>query len=169
MDDTQTQVSDGKERNTETTHVSASFSLKPITFCDKMTKKDNSPITISSPVKENLKISSNPRVLQDKPQGQKMKEVAAKIVEEHKEETEAVEEHYMNLEKRVKALEEGFLTFSKFGLKVTHAAATTLQLLAQEKEDAGLDTEDHKLLFKFLADDWAQILLHARGKGKKEI
>ena len=92
-----------------------------------------------------------------------------KNVEEHKEKTEAVEEHYMNLEKRVKALEEGFLTFSKFGLKVTHAPATTLQLLAQEKEDAGLDMEDHKLLFKFLVDDWAQILLHARGKGKKEI
>ena len=95
-----------------------------------MSKKDNSPITISSPVKENLKISFNPRVLQDKPQGQKMKEVAAKKVEEHKEETEEVEEHYMNLEKRVKALEEGFFTFSKFGLKGTHVVATTLQLLA---------------------------------------
>ena len=55
----------------------------------------------------------------------------------------------MNLEKRVKSLEEGFLTFSKFGLKVTHDVATTLQLLAQEKEEAGLDMEDHKLLFKF--------------------
>lgn len=59
----------------------------------------------------------------------------------------------MNLERRVKALDEGFFTFSKFILKVTHAAATTLQLLAHEKEDAGMDMEDHKLLFKFLADD----------------
>ena len=97
-----------------------------------------------------------------------MKEVAAKKVKEHKEETKVVEEHYMNLEKRVKALEEGFFTFSKFGLKVTHAVATTLQLLAQEKEDAGMDIEDHKLLFKFFADDKVQILLDAKGKGKKE-
>ena len=72
----------------------------------------------------------------------------------------------MQLERRVKSLEEGFFTFSKFGLKVTHAIATTLQLLAQEKEDVGLDMEDHKLLFKFLADDWAQIPLHEKGKGK---
>ena len=63
MQDTQTQALDGEERNTETTHVSTSFSLKPITFCDEMSKKENSPITISSPVKENLKISSNPWVL----------------------------------------------------------------------------------------------------------
>ena len=95
--------------------------------------------------------------------------MATKSVAEPKEVTEAVEEHYMILEKRVKALEEGFFTFSKFGLKVTHVVATTLQLLAQEKEEAGLDMEDHKLLFKFLADDWAQILLNARGKGKREI
>lgn len=130
MDDTQTQVSDEKERNTGTTHVSASFSLKLLTFCDEMSKNDNSPITISSPVKENLNISSNPRVLLDKPKGQKMKEVSTKKVEEHKEETMVVEKHYINLEERVKALEEGFFTFSKFGLKVTHAAVTTLQLLA---------------------------------------
>ena len=117
-----------------------------------MSKNEKSPITISSPIKENLKISSNPRVLQDIPQGQNLKEVAAKKVEERNEEDEVVEEHYRNLDKRVKALEEGFLTFS-----------------AQEKEEEGLDMEDHKLLFKFLVDDWAQILLHARGKGKKEI
>ena len=97
-----------------------------------------------------------------------MKEVARKSVTEPKEVTEVVEEHYMILEKMVKALEEGFFTFSKFGLKVTHATTTTLQLLAKEKEDEGLDMEDHKLLFKFLADDWAQILLHAKGKRKKE-
>ena len=60
---------------------------------------------------------------------------------------------YANLEKKLKFLEEGFRTFSKFSLKVTHAAATTLQLLAQEKEDTGMDMEDNKLLFKFLADD----------------
>ena len=71
----------------------ASFSLKPITFCDENNKNDNSPITISSPIKENLKISSNPRVLQDKLQGHKVKEVAAKSVAEPKEVIEAVEEH----------------------------------------------------------------------------
>ena len=98
-----------------------------------------------------------------------MKEMATKSFAKPKEVTKEVEEHYMILEKRVKALEEGFSTFSKFGLKVTHVAATTLQLLTQEKEEASLDMEDHKLLFKFLADDWAQILLNAKGKGKKEI
>ena len=82
-----------------------------------------------------------------------MKEDATKGEAEPKDGTEMMEDRYMYLEKRVKYLEEGFFTFSKFGLKVTHAYATTLQLLAQEKEDAGLDMEDHKLLFKFLADD----------------
>ena len=78
MEDSQTQASDGKAVKTETTHVSASFSLKPITFCEENNKKDNSPITISSPVKDNSKVSSNPWVLQDKSQVQKMKEDAAK-------------------------------------------------------------------------------------------
>ena len=85
-----------------------------------------------------------------------------------KEETKEQLEVYAKLDKRVKILEEGFFTFSKFSLKVTHAAATTLQLLAQEKEDARMDMEDHKLLFKFLVDDWAQILLVAKGKEKTE-
>ena len=97
-----------------------------------------------------------------------MKEVATEGEAGPKEETEVMEERYMHLERRVKALEEGFITFSKFGLKVTHAAATTFQLLAQEKEDEGLDMEDHKWLFNFVADNWAQIRLHAKGKGKKE-
>ena len=115
-----------------------------------------------------MNFASNMRVLQDISQDLKLKEPEEKTVEDRKDQVEVIEQHYGNLEKRIKALEEGFLTFSKFGLKVTHAAATTLQLLAQEKEEEGLDMEDHKLLFKFLADDWAQILLHARGKGKKE-
>ena len=73
--------------------------------------------------------------------------------EETKEGTKVLEERYTKLERRVKTLEEGFFTFSKFGLKVTHVVATTLQLLAQEKEDTVMDMEDHKLLFKFLVDD----------------
>ena len=154
--------------NTETTHVSASFSLKPITFCEERSKMDNSPITISSHAKDNSKVFSNPRVLQDDLQVQKIKEDASKVEAGPKEGIEVLEERYMNLERRVKALEEGFFTFSKFGLTVTHVAATTLQLLAHEKEDASMDMEDHKLLFKFLADDWAQIPLHANGKGKNE-
>ena len=51
------------EMRREKTHVSASFCLKPITFCEEKSKKDNSPITISPPFKENLKVSSNPQVL----------------------------------------------------------------------------------------------------------
>ena len=87
---------------------------------------------------------------------------------DNKEETKEQLEVYAKLDKRVKILEEGFFSFSKFSLKVTHATTTTLQLLAQEKEDVGMDMEDHKLLFKFLADDWAWILLDAKGKEKKE-
>ena len=87
---------------------------------------------------------------------------------ETKEGTEELEERYAKLVMQIKALEEGFFTFSKFGLKVTHVVATTLQLLAQEKEDMGMDMEDHKLLFMFLANDWDRILLDAKGKGKKE-
>ncbi len=88
---------------------------------------------------------------------------------ETNEETKEQVEQYAKLEKRVKVLEEEFFTFSKFNLKVTHAAATTIQLLAQEKEYTGMDMEDHKLLFKFLIDDWSRILLTAKGKEKKEI
>ena len=65
MQDTHNQGLEGEERVTETTHISASFSLKPISFCDEKSKKNSSPITVSSPVKENMKIASNPRVLQD--------------------------------------------------------------------------------------------------------
>ena len=57
------------------------------------------------------------------------------------------------LEKGLHNLEEGFYTFSKFSLKVTHAAATTLQLLAQEKEDDDLGNEDTKILYKFIIED----------------
>ena len=59
-----------------------------------------------------------------------MKEDAAKGEVRPKDGTKVMEEQFMFLERRVKSLEEGFFTFSKFGLKVTHAVATTLQLLA---------------------------------------
>ena len=69
------------------------------------------------------------------------------------EEEENLKEKNAQMEKWIKFLEEGFYSFSKFTLKVTHAAMTTLQLLAQEKEEAGLDMEDTKFLYKFLAKD----------------
>lgn len=71
------------------------------------------------------------------------------------------------MEERVKFLEEGFHS-SKFSLKVTHVAATTLQLLVQEKDEMRLDMEDTKILYKFLADDWARVLLARKGKNKDE-
>ena len=91
---------------------------------------DTSPITISSLANDNSKVSTNPRVLQDDIQVQKAKEEASKVKAKTKEGTKVMEEQYAKLERRVKALEEGFFTFSKFCLKVTHATATTLQLLA---------------------------------------
>ena len=47
-----------------------------------------------------------------------------------KEKEEEQDEKHAQIEKRVKFLEDGFYSFSKFSLKVTHAAPTTLQLLA---------------------------------------
>ena len=148
-----TQVSTRNAITTETTHVLASFTLQPITFCEDSSKVDTSPITISSLVKKKSKVFTNPRVLQDDNQVEKAKEEVKKVGTKNKEETKEQLEVYAKLDKRVKILEEGFFTFSKFSLKVTHAATTTLQLLAQEKEEIGMDMEDHKLLFKFLAND----------------
>ena len=58
--------------------------------------------------------------------------------------------------------------FSKFALKVTHAATTTLQMLAMDKDEVGLDMEDTKFLYKFLVEDWARVLLAGKGKEKEE-
>ena len=71
------------------------------------------------------------------------------------------------MEKRIKFLEEGFYS-SKFSWKVTHIFATTLQLLAQEKDEVGLDMEDTKFLYKFLAKDWTKVFLARKGKQKDE-
>jgi cell division protein ZapA (FtsZ GTPase activity inhibitor) len=152
---------------TETTHVYASFTLQPITFCEDSSKVDTSPITISSSAKDKSKVFTNQRVLQDN-QVEKAKEEEKKVGTVNTEETEEHLEVYAKLDKRVKTLEEGFFTFSKFSLKVTHAIATTLQLLAQEKEETRMDMEDHKFLFKFLADDWALVMLAAKGKERTE-
>ena len=65
MQETHNQGLEGEERVTETTHISASFSLKLVSFCDEKSKKNNSPITVTSPVKENMNFASNMRVLQD--------------------------------------------------------------------------------------------------------
>ena len=50
----------------EPTHVSTSFTMQSITFCEASNKAETSPITISSPVKERTKDFANPLVLQDK-------------------------------------------------------------------------------------------------------
>ena len=67
----------------------------------------------------------------------------------------------------VKFLEGGFYS-SKFSLKVNHVATTTFQLLAQEKDETGLDMEDSKLLYKFVADNCARVLLARKGNEKDE-
>ena len=50
---------------------------------------------------------------------------------------------------------------TKFNVKVTHVAVTTLHLLKDMEGD--LPKEDSKMLFDFLAEDWENILL-----GRKE-
>ena len=72
------------------------------------------------------------------------------------------------MEKRLHTLKEGFYTFSKFSLKVTHVIATTLQFMAKEKEEEGLGMEDTKILYKFLAKDWAMVFLAGKGKQKMD-
>ena len=84
------------------------------------------------------------------------------------EEEENLKEKNAQMEKKIKFLEEGFYSFSKFSLKVTHATATTLQLLAQEKEEVGLDIQDTKFLYKFLAKDQDSVLLARKGNQKDE-
>ena len=122
------QVLAGNAITMETTHVSASFTLQPITFCEDSSKVDTSPITISSLVKEISKVFTSPRVLQDDNQAWKDKEEVKKEGTKNREKIEEQLEVYAKLDQRVKTLEEGFFTFSKFSLKVTHAATTTLQL-----------------------------------------
>jgi len=41
-------------------------------------------------------------------------------------------------------------------------------LMAWEKDGIRMDMEDNKILYKFLADDWAQVLLVGKGKDKDE-
>ncbi len=74
-----TQVLAGNAITTETTHVSASFTLQPITCCEDSRKVDTSPITISSLVKEKSKVFTNPKVLQDDNQAEKAKEEVKKV------------------------------------------------------------------------------------------
>lgn len=50
---------------------------------------------------------------------------------------------------------------TKFTITVTHATATTLNLLKDMEGD--LPKEDTRMLFDFLAENWANILL-----GRKE-
>ncbi len=91
---------------------------------------DTSPTTISSSVKQNPKVFTNPKVLQVGNQVEKAKEEVKKTKTKNKEKVEEQKEVIAQLHQRVKTLEEGYYAFSKFTLKVTHAAATTLQLLA---------------------------------------
>ena len=66
-------------------------------------------------------------------------------------------------------VEEGFSLFSKFTLKVTHAAATTLQLLANVLEEDSLGKEDLKLVYGFLIKDWAKVLLDGNERKKMPL
>ena len=109
-----TQVSAGNVITIETTHVLANFNLQPITFCEDSSKFDTSPITISSLVKEKSKVFTNLKVLQDDNQAEKAKEEVKKVRTKNKEKIEEQLEVYTKLDQRVKTLEEGLFTFSKF-------------------------------------------------------
>ena len=97
------------DKTHETTHVSASFSLQPITFCEASNKVETSPITISSPAKERTKDFGNPLILQDKNQLLiKNKEVPKMMEQGGMEEEENLEEKDAQMENWIKFLEEGF-------------------------------------------------------------
>ena len=69
------------------------------------------------------------------------------------------------LRERVHALEERVRLLEKFTIKVTYMAATTLYLL-KDNQEGDLTHEDSRLLFNFLAEDWANFLL--KGKDEKK-
>jgi hypothetical protein len=124
---------------------------------------DNSPlVTITSPMKnKTTDVITHLKVQQEGPkQDNKDQDL------ETKEETQNLWEKYNTLDKRVQCLEDNFYTSSRFSLKVTHAVATTLQLMAQEKAAERLDMEDSKILFKFLLEDWVKVLRDGKGKTK---
>lgn len=77
-----------------------------------------------------------------------------------------IQKDLQELKDKCNAVEEGFSLFSKFTLKVTHVVATTLQLLANASEEDNLGKEDSNILYSFLVEDWAKVLL--AGKGKKK-
>ena len=62
---------------------------------------------------------------------------------------------------RIHVLEERMHLLTKFIVKVTRVAATTLHLLKDMEGD--FPKEDSKMLFDFLVEDWENILL-----GRKE-
>ena len=62
---------------------------------------------------------------------------------------------------RIYDLEERMCLLAKFTIKVMHVAATMLHLLKDQEGD--LTNKDSRMLFDFLAEDWANILL-----GRKE-
>ena len=49
-----------------------------------------------------------------------------------------------------------------------HVVATTMQFMAQEKEEEWLGMEDTKILYKFLVEDWDRVLLVGQGKQKMD-
>lgn len=146
-----------KDPSLDPTHVSATITQPPINNQENSKIVIDSPNTISSSAKNvglvNLKAPTDNLIMQDSNRTM-VNSKALKLGVEEK--GEVTRKDLWELKNRCNAVEEGFSLFSKFTLKVTHAAATTLQLLVDASEEDNLGKEDSKLLYGFLAEDWAR-------------
>ena len=66
---------------------------------------------------------------------------------------------------RMYSLEERMILLAKFKIKVTYVVSTTLHLL-KDNQEGDLTNEDSRMLFDFLAEDWANILLKRKDEKK---
>ena len=121
----------------EMTYISASITMGRVDLTQdqflETVERAPSPTTVSSPAraipKEN--IISNPPVLQDNVKDMVEGNSGGKLedtVETHNLEVKELRERMQGLEERVRLM-------SKFTIKVTHAAATTLHLLKDNEEE----------------------------------
>lgn len=152
-----------------TPHVSATITLPSAINQEHPNMTNASPDTISSPIgkegQENLKGQANNFDVQVK--WNPLANCSRTLKLETRENEPVTRKEHKKLMDRCMAVEEGFNLFSKFTLKVTDAAATTLQLLANNSEEENLGKEHTKLLYSFLVDYWAKVLMAGNGKKKE--
>lgn len=149
------------------THISTSITMGRVDLTQdqfpEMVERAPSPTKISSlaRVMPKEKIISNPPILQDNVKEMVERNSGGKL--EDTKETHNFMAKY--LRERIHASKERVRLLSKFTIKVTHVVATTLHLLKDNQEE-DLTHEDSRMLFNFLVEDWANILLKEKDEKK---